>query len=71
MESLDLRGLDCPIPLLRAKKYIEQMSAGQTVMMKSTEDKFGKDIRDLCNHLGVSIVSVHWKAGVVTAIIAK
>lgn len=71
MHSLDLRGLSCPIPLLRAKKYIEQMPVGQTVMMKSTEDKFGTDIRTLCDHMGVSIVSVHWKAGVVTAIISK
>ena len=71
METLDLRGLSCPLPLMRSKKYIEEMPEGQSVMIKSTEDKLGHDIRQLCEHIGASVISVHWRAGIITAIVSK
>lgn len=71
MHSLDLRGLSCPVPLLRAKKHIQEMSPGDKVMIRSTEDKFGEDIHDLCKLLDANVEALNWKAGVVTVLIEK
>ena len=35
--ELDVRGFNCPIPLLRAKKMLSSMSPGQTLRVITTD----------------------------------
>ncbi len=35
--ELDLRGLNCPIPVMRMKKQMDKMSSGQTLRVLATD----------------------------------
>lgn len=35
--ELDLRGLSCPLPVMRTKKQMQTMSSGQTLRVLSSE----------------------------------
>jgi tRNA 2-thiouridine synthesizing protein A len=35
--ELDLRGLNCPIPVMRMKKQLQSMSSGQTLRVLATD----------------------------------
>lgn len=35
--ELDARGLNCPLPILKAKKALSDMSSGQTLRVVSTD----------------------------------
>lgn len=41
--ELDARGLNCPLPILKAKKALNSMQSGQTLRVVSTD---GGSIRD-------------------------
>lgn len=36
-QDLDLRGLNCPIPVMRVKKKIQTMTSGQTLHVLATD----------------------------------
>ncbi|MHB8741715.1 MAG: sulfurtransferase TusA family protein [Sulfuricaulis sp.] len=43
--ELDLRGLNCPIPVLRAKKKMETMAIGQTLRILATDPGSVQDFK--------------------------
>ena len=50
--ELDARGLNCPIPILRTKKSIGQMTAGQVLRVTATDPGSLKDIEAFCKQTG-------------------
>lgn len=36
-QELDVRGLNCPIPVMRMKKKMEKMASGQTLRVLATD----------------------------------
>jgi len=50
--ELDARGLSCPIPILRTKKSIGQMTAGQVLRVTATDPGSLKDIEAFCKQTG-------------------
>ena len=50
--ELDARGLNCPLPILRAKKSIAQMSAGQVLKITATDPGSVKDFESFCKQTG-------------------
>jgi tRNA 2-thiouridine synthesizing protein A len=36
-QELDLRGLNCPLPILKTKKALNTMTSGQTVQVLATD----------------------------------
>lgn len=43
-ETLDCRGLSCPMPLLKTKKFIGKMSSGQILEILGTDPGTGNDL---------------------------
>ena len=41
--EIDTRGLNCPLPILKAKKALSEMSSGQTLKVIATD---GGSVRD-------------------------
>ncbi len=41
--ELDTRGLNCPLPILKAKKALSEMASGQTVKVISTDSGSVRD----------------------------
>ena len=49
---LDLRGLKCPLPALRARKALRQASAGQRFILECTDPLSAIDIPNLLRETG-------------------
>jgi len=50
--TLDLRGLSCPVPLLRTKKAMESMKKGQIIEVLGTDPGSKKDLPDFARKSG-------------------
>lgn len=55
--ELDARGLNCPLPILRAKKSINELSAGQVLKIVATDPGAVKDFEAFCKQTGHELVS--------------
>lgn len=45
---LDARGLSCPLPILKARKALREMQAGQTLEVLSNDPSAPENFRDFC-----------------------
>ena len=50
--ELDVRGLNCPLPILRAKKTLGELSAGQVLKVIATDPGSVKDFQAFCKQTG-------------------
>ncbi len=55
--ELDARGLNCPLPILRAKKAINGMASGEVIRIIATDPGSVKDMEAFCSQTGNSLVS--------------
>ena len=51
-EILDLRGLRCPLPVLKARKAVKAMAAGTEVSVLVTDPSAPEDFQDFCALMG-------------------
>ena len=51
-QELDARGLNCPLPILRAKKALNGMDAGETLKIVSTDPGSVKDFEAFASQTG-------------------
>ena len=55
--ELDTRGLNCPLPILKAKKTLTPMQTGQLLKVVSTDKGSLRDFAAFANHPGNELVS--------------
>lgn len=55
--ELDARGLNCPLPILRAKKSINDLESGQVLHIIATDPGSVKDFEAFCKQTGNELVS--------------
>jgi tRNA 2-thiouridine synthesizing protein A len=51
-ETLDARGLSCPMPLLKTKKAIEKLASGQILEILGTDPGSRNDLPGWANRMG-------------------
>lgn len=56
-KELDARGLNCPLPILRAKKALADMQSGQVLRIVSTDLGSVKDFQAFCKQTGNELLS--------------
>lgn len=56
-KELDARGLNCPLPILRAKKALTDMQSGQILRIVSTDPGSVKDFQAFCKQTGNELLS--------------
>jgi len=56
-KDLDARGLNCPLPILRAKKALTDMQSGQVLRIVSTDLGSVKDFQAFCKQTGNELLS--------------
>ena len=61
--ELDASGLNCPLPILRAKKTIATMSSGEVVKITATDPGAVKDFEAFCKQTGNELLSSQEAAG--------
>lgn len=50
--ELDARGLNCPLPILRVKKALAEMTGGQALKVVATDSGSVKDFQAFCRQTG-------------------
>ncbi|MBF0371913.1 MAG: sulfurtransferase TusA family protein [Alphaproteobacteria bacterium] len=68
---LDVKGLNCPLPILRAKKAIKDVVAGATLQVLATDPGSVKDFEAFCRQTGNELSSWGEESGVYTFNIKK
>ena len=51
-KELDVKGLNCPLPILRAKKALAGMESGETLRVIATDPGSVKDFAAFCKQTG-------------------
>lgn len=54
--EVNARGLNCPLPILRTKKALAEMEAGQTVRVLATDPGSVKDFQAFARQTGNELV---------------
>ena len=55
---LDAKGLDCPMPLLKAKKAMEALASGQVLEIQGTDEGSKVDLPGWCDRVGHAFLGV-------------
>ena len=50
--DLDVKGLNCPLPILRTKKQLAEMESGQVLRVLATDPGSVKDFAAFCKQTG-------------------
>jgi len=54
--ELDASGLNCPLPVLRAKKTLKRMDSGQVLKIVATDPGSMKDFEEFSVHTGNTLL---------------
>ncbi len=54
--EIDARGLNCPLPILRTKKALNDMSSGQVVRIMATDPASVRDFEAFARQTGNQLV---------------
>jgi len=63
-DPLDLKGLNCPLPVLRTKKAMKSVPRGETLTVEATDPAAKRDIAALCETSGFTLLSAEERDGV-------
>lgn len=55
-KELDTRGLNCPLPILKAKKALAEMASGQLLRVVSTDAGSTRDFQAFAKQTGNDLV---------------
>lgn len=55
--DLDVRGLNCPLPILRAKKALNEMKSGEVLRVVATDPGSQKDFHAFARQTGHELLS--------------
>jgi tRNA 2-thiouridine synthesizing protein A len=61
---LDLKGLNCPLPVLRAKKAMASLPAGAALQVLATDPGAVRDFEALCRNTGATLEKLVEQDGV-------
>ena len=55
-KELDTRGLNCPLPILKAKKALAEMTSGQVLKVVATDPGSVRDFQSFAKQTGHELV---------------
>lgn len=59
IEILDLRGLKCPLPVLKARKAMKPLALGSKIWVETTDPLAVIDIPAFCNECDHELLETH------------
>ncbi|MEK7820570.1 MAG: sulfurtransferase TusA family protein [Pseudomonadota bacterium] len=69
--TLDARGLNCPLPILKTKKAIKEVPVGETLKVISTDPGSVKDMDAFCRTTGNDLMESNQDGGTYTFLIRR
>ncbi len=70
-KTLDAKGLNCPLPILKAKKALKDLEAGQVLEIISTDEGSIADFEAFCRTTGNELLESDIGDGIFTYYIKK
>ena len=70
-QVLDAKGLNCPLPILKAKKALKSLAGGNTLEVQSTDPGSVADFAAFCRATGNEMLEQTEEGGVWTYLIRK
>ena len=70
-KEIDVKGLNCPLPILRAKKALSELESGQILKVTATDPSSVKDFAAFCKQTGNALISSVETAADFVFVIAK
>ena len=68
---LDVKGLNCPLPVLRANKAIKPLPAGGVLEVHATDPGTVEDFKAYCETTGHELLESRQEGGVYSFVIRK
>ena len=69
--TLDARGLNCLLPILRTRKALTAMASGEALLEQSTDPGSVEDIESFCSQTGNELLSASNEGGEYQFVIRK
>ncbi len=69
--ALDLKGLSCPMPVVKTKKALDSMQAGQILFVEITDKGSKADIPAMLKRTGNELLGIEEKDNVFNFLIKK
>lgn len=57
MQKIDLRGYQCPLPVLKTRNAMRKLAAGENIEVKTDDPLAVLDIPNYCNEYGQQLMS--------------
>jgi tRNA 2-thiouridine synthesizing protein A len=70
-QILDVKGLNCPLPILRAKKALKDVPVGGTLQVLATDPGAVKDFEAFCRSTGNELVASNAEGKVFSFVIKR
>jgi len=64
MRQFDAKGMKCPLPVLKARRLLKEMSPGEQIEIEATDPGAPKDFVHFCETTGHKLVESTERAGV-------
>lgn len=71
MLELDLSGLNCPLPILKAKRFLSNLEPGVIVKIITTDLASMTDFQDFCKKTGNILLNQNDANGIITSVIKR
>ncbi len=68
---LDVKGLNCPLPILKARKALRDVRIGEALRVLSTDPLAAQDFEDFCRATGHELVESNRRNGIVDVLIRR
>jgi tRNA 2-thiouridine synthesizing protein A len=69
--ELDTKGMNCPMPVLKAKKAMNQLENGQLLKIEATDPGATEDLKAFCRAGGHELIKSDQADGVFTFVLRK
>jgi tRNA 2-thiouridine synthesizing protein A len=68
---LDVKGMSCPLPVLRANRTLRGLAAGERLRVLATDRAAVADFQAFCRETGHALVSMSEEGGVFSFVIRR
>jgi tRNA 2-thiouridine synthesizing protein A len=70
-KEVDARGLNCPLPILRTKKALNDMASGEVLRVTATDPASQRDFQAFSKQTGNALVDSSFTDGVYTYLLKR
>lgn len=70
-KEVDARGLNCPLPILRTKKALNDMASGELLRVTSTDPASQRDFQAFSKQTGNALIDSSFTDGVYTYLLKR